>query len=52
VEVSFAGLAPGFVGLLQVNLLVPDISGGEQALEVTVGDVAANTTVLSVAANR
>jgi uncharacterized protein (TIGR03437 family) len=51
-EVSFAGLAPGFVGLLQVNLLVPDIPGGEQALEVTVGDVAANSTVLSVAANR
>jgi uncharacterized protein (TIGR03437 family) len=50
--VTFAGLAPGFVGLLQVNLLVPDIPGGEQALEVTVGDVAANSTVLSVAASR
>ena len=51
-EVAFAGLAPGFVGLLQVNLLVPDIPGGEQALEVTVGGAAANPTVLSVAANR
>jgi trimeric autotransporter adhesin len=51
-EVAFAGLAPGFVGLLQVNLLVPDIPGGEQALEVTVGDVAANVTVVSVAENR
>jgi uncharacterized protein (TIGR03437 family) len=51
-EVAFAGLAPGFVGLLQVNLLVPDIPGGEQALGVTVGGVAANVTVISVAANR
>jgi uncharacterized protein (TIGR03437 family) len=40
------------VGLLQINLLVPDIPGGEQALEVTVGGAAANPTVLSVAANR
>jgi uncharacterized protein (TIGR03437 family) len=50
-EVTFAGLAPGFVGLLQVNLLVPDIAAGEQALELTVGDAAANPTVLSVGAN-
>ena len=50
--VAFAGLAPGFVGLLQVNLLIPDIAGGEQPLAVTVADVAANATVVSVAANR
>jgi uncharacterized protein (TIGR03437 family) len=51
-EVAFAGLAPGLVGVLQVNLLIPDIAGGEQALEVTVGDVAANATVVSVAEYR
>jgi adhesin/invasin len=50
-EVTFAGLAPGFVGLLQVNLLVPDIAAGDQSLELTVGDAAANATVLSVGAN-
>ena len=27
VEVAFAGLAPGFVGLLQVNLLMPGCAG-------------------------
>ena len=51
-EIAFAGLAPGFVGLLQINLLVPDIAAGEQALEVTVGDIPANTAVLSIALNR
>jgi uncharacterized protein (TIGR03437 family) len=51
-EVAFAGLAPGFVGLLQVNLLVPDVPGGEQSLELTVGDVQANTAALWIAANR
>jgi uncharacterized protein (TIGR03437 family) len=51
-EIAFAGLAPGFVGLLQINLLVPDIGGGEQALEVSVGDAQANSTMLSVALNR
>ena len=51
-EVAFAGLAPGFVGLLQVNLLVPYVPGGEQSLEVTVGDVQANPAALWVAANR
>jgi uncharacterized protein (TIGR03437 family) len=52
VEVAFAGMAPGYVGLLQVNLLVPDVPGGEQSLEVVVGDVQANTTALWVTANR
>jgi uncharacterized protein (TIGR03437 family) len=45
-------MAPGYVGLLQVNLLVPDVPAGEQALDVTVGDVQANTTALWVSANR
>jgi adhesin/invasin len=51
-EVAFAGLAPGFVGLLQVNLLVPDVPAGEQSLEVTIGDVQANIAALWIAANR
>ena len=51
VEVAFAGMAPGYVGLLQVNLLVPDVPGGEQSLEVTVGDVPANAAALWVTAN-
>ena len=38
-------------GLLQVNLLVPDVPAGEQALAITVGGAAANPTTLWVAPN-
>lgn len=48
--VQFAGMAPGFVGLLQLNLLVPDVPGGDQPLEVTLGNASANSTVVSVRA--
>jgi uncharacterized protein (TIGR03437 family) len=47
-EVQFAGLAPGFVGLMQLNARIPDVPDGEQALEVTIGGVAANATTLSI----
>jgi uncharacterized protein (TIGR03437 family) len=46
--IAFAGLAPGFVGLVQMNIVIPDVPSGEQAFEVSIGGVAANPTVLSV----
>jgi len=49
-KIAFAGLAPGFVGLLQMNLVIPDIASGEQPLQVSIGGIAANPTVLSVKA--
>ena len=48
--IQFAGLAPGFVnGLLQMNVLVPDVAPGELSFDVSVGGVAAATTVISIA---
>jgi uncharacterized protein (TIGR03437 family) len=40
VVVSFAGLAPGFVGLYQINVVVPSgLPAGEAALEVVVDGI-------------
>jgi uncharacterized protein (TIGR03437 family) len=47
-RIEFAGLAPGFVGLLQINLQVPEVADGEQRLEVTIGGAVANPAVLSI----
>jgi len=49
-SVVFAGLAPGFVGLLQLNVLIPDVAAGELPFEVSVGGVKAAATVISIGA--
>jgi uncharacterized protein (TIGR03437 family) len=49
-NVPFAGLAPGFIGLLQMNVLIPDVPPGELTFDVTVGGVSAAPTVISIAA--
>jgi uncharacterized protein (TIGR03437 family) len=49
-EIQFAGLAPGFVGLLQMNLKVPSLPPGDQMLEVSIGGVPAVAAIISVAA--
>ncbi len=48
--VAFAGLAPGFVGLYQVNIEVPQTapSGGADELQVNIGGVASNAVTLAV----
>jgi uncharacterized protein (TIGR03437 family) len=46
--VSFSGLAPGFVGLSQVNLLVPDLPEGDQPVIVTIAGVASNPAIITV----
>ena len=50
--IAFAGLAPGLVGLLQMNIVIPDVASGEQPFDVSIGGVMANRTVLSVRADR
>jgi len=48
--IVFAGLAPSFAGLLQMNLIVPSVVSGEQPLEISVGGVPANQALISVLA--
>ena len=45
--VSFSGLAPGFVGLTQVNLLIPDLPAGDHHLVITIGAWQSNSAVIS-----
>lgn len=49
-EVSFAGLAPGFVGLTQMNIVVPaGLASGDYPLTVTIGGQTSNAGTISVA---
>lgn len=46
--ISFLGLTPGFVGLLQANLVVPALAAGDHAVVVTIGGRASNNPVITV----
>jgi uncharacterized protein (TIGR03437 family) len=47
-DVLFAGLAPGGVGLFQVNLRIPALASGDYPLIVTVGQARSNAPLLAV----
>jgi uncharacterized protein (TIGR03437 family) len=48
-HIAFAGLAPGFVGLVQVNVVVPsDLQTGDYPLAVTIGSETSNAATISV----
>ncbi len=49
-NVTFSGLAPGFVGLYQVNVQIPDgvTDGNSVAVVLSVGGVASNTVTMAV----
>lgn len=46
--VEFAGLAPGWVGLYQVNLMVPQLTPGDYPLQISAGGVPSNSATVSV----
>ena len=45
--VEFVGLSPGFAGLYQANIVIPQIAAGSHPLVLTVGGVASNSTTIS-----
>jgi uncharacterized protein (TIGR03437 family) len=45
--VYFSGLAPGYIGLAQVNLQIPSISPGDHTLIVTIGGQQSNGALIS-----
>jgi len=48
-QVAFAGLAPGFVGLVQMNIVVPSgLATGSYPLTVTIGSETSNAATVSV----
>jgi uncharacterized protein (TIGR03437 family) len=47
-DIQFAGMAPGYIGLMQMNILIPDVPPGEQSFDVSIGGVAAATTTISI----
>jgi uncharacterized protein (TIGR03437 family) len=47
-SVQFAGLAPGYAGLYQVNVLVPPLPAGQYPLQISVGGVLSNAAMITV----
>jgi uncharacterized protein (TIGR03437 family) len=46
--VLFAGLAPGYAGLYQVNLVVPQIAPGDYPVQISAGEATSNIATISI----
>jgi uncharacterized protein (TIGR03437 family) len=46
-NVQFVGLAPGFAGLYQADVLIPNVPAGQHPLVITVGGGQSNSTTIS-----
>lgn len=47
-ELQFLGLTPGFVGLAQANLRVPNLPPGDYAVTIEIGGAVSNSPLISV----
>jgi uncharacterized protein (TIGR03437 family) len=50
VQVQFAGLAPNFPGVAQINLKIPELAPGSYPVVIKVGGISSNTVSIAVAA--
>ena len=48
VEITFAGMAPGLVGVFQVNLRIPPLTADDYPLAVAVGSAISNSGLITV----
>jgi len=46
--VQFTGLSPGFAGLYQVNILVPQMPSGQYPLRISVGGAVSNAALVNI----
>jgi uncharacterized protein (TIGR03437 family) len=49
--VFYSGLAPDFVGLMQLNVQVPTVAAGDQPMVVTIGGAVSNSELITVASH-
>jgi uncharacterized protein (TIGR03437 family) len=46
--VSFSGLCPGLVGIVQVNFVVPTMAAGDYPVQISIGNAASNSAAITV----
>jgi uncharacterized protein (TIGR03437 family) len=46
--VKFAGMTPGFAGLMQVNFVIPSLAAGDYPIQVSIGGTASNQPLMTV----
>ena len=51
VAVPFAGLAPGFAGLYQVNAQVPELAPGTAEVVLTINGLASQNVTMAIGSN-
>jgi uncharacterized protein (TIGR03437 family) len=47
-QILFAGMAPGFVGLVQVDFQVPGLPSGDYPMQISIGTAQSNTPAMTV----
>jgi uncharacterized protein (TIGR03437 family) len=51
VQVLYLGMTPGFLGLAQANIMMPDVADGDYPLVITIGGGNSNSPYIAIAAD-